>query len=358
MHPATVSIASGGLLFRALRRAGATTQDTVRPGRSILVLVLVTWVPLAVFSALEGTLWGGGVEVPFLRDPSVHARLLVALPLLVIGEALISRTAQGAITLIRERQLLAESELPALDARVEQVVRERDSWPVELLILALTAALLWFARDTLRAERVLPHTSWLGVPGGAGALSRAGWWYFVMSAFVSNVFALRWIWWLFIWTRFLLGFLRPRLLVNPGHPDQHGGLAFLTLVQSAFAPVFAALAATMSGRLWYEMLYDGATLKGVEAPIVVVLALAVLVMFLPLLLFPARTSEPLLGNADPSTLADFATAYTAVRQMKPVALDVRRALPAILLVAAPFLPLLLTVMSLKDILSRALKLLM
>lgn len=387
MHPATVSIAANGLVFRALRGVGATSADTVRPFRSVLLLFLLTWVPLAVLTLLDGTFMGTAVQVPFLRDPAVQARLLAALPLLLIAEAKVSRVAQMALALIGERRLLPEADMPALDARVDQLVRERDSWPVELLIIVGTVVLMWFSKDAILAERMGAHTSWLG---DGGALSRAGWWYFLVSGVVVNVIGMRWIWWLFIWTRFLVGFLRPRLVVSPGHPDLHGGLAFLTMVQSGFAPVLAALAATVSGRLGLELLYDGATLAAVKVPAAVVVVLAVLVMFLPLLLFvgrvlgekkrallqydglgqqlvagferkwlgAARTDEPLLGSGDPSTYTDYVAVYASLRQMQPSPLDVRRAIPATLLVAAPFLPLLFTELSLKELLLRMLKLVM
>jgi hypothetical protein len=385
MHPATVSIASGGLVFRALRRLGATSEDTVRPFRSILLVLLVTWVPLAVLSLLEGTLQGGAVEVPFLRDPAAQARLLLALPLLLIGEAKVSRVAQQALGLIRERGLLPERDLPALDARVDQLLRDRDSLVVELLILVASVALLWLSRDAQVTERMGTHTSWLGSEAG---LSRAGWWYFMVSMVVANVMGARWIWWFFIWTRFLVGFLRPRLVVSPGHPDLHGGLAFLTMVQSGFAPVLAALAATVAGRLGFELLYDRATLATVRIPALVVLLLAGIVMFVPLLLFTGRmaalkrralwhydalgqqlvagferkwlgaerTDEPLLGSADPSTYTDYIAVYASLRQMQPTPLDVRHALGAMVLVAVPFVPLLFTEMSLKDIVMRMVKL--
>jgi hypothetical protein len=320
----------------------------------------------------------------------VHARLLVAVPLLILADVVVSRMARTSIEIIRTRRLIADEELPALDAALERLVRARDSIVVDVLIIALVAAALWFSRDALVAGRVLPHTSWIGTGGGTPVLSRAGWWYYVVSFFVSGVLALRWAWWIFIWTRFVVGFLRPRLVVSPGHPDQHGGLAFLTIMQGAFALVFTALAATVAGRLGYEMLYEGATLAQVRMPAIVVVVFALLVMFGPLLLFAGRlgklkrralmgydalgqrlvgdfdhkwlgaprTDTPLLGDPDPSTLADFATSYTAVRQMRPMPIDIRRAVAPIVTVAAPFLPLLLVTMSVADIVKRMLKLLM
>jgi hypothetical protein len=279
------------------------------------------------------------------------------------------------------------SELPALDDRATQLVRERDAWPVDLVIIAGTVAAMWLGKEAILAERIGAHTSWLG---SGEVLSRAGWWYFMVSAVVLNVIGLRWLWWVFVWTRFLVGFLRRHLVVSPGHPDLHGGLAFLTMVQSGFGPPLTALAATVSGRLGFELLYDGATLDVVKVPAAVVMVLAFVVMFLPLLLFSgrilgrkrramlqydalgqqlvagfeqkwlgaARTDEPLLGSSDPSTYTDYIAVYASLREMKPSPLDVRRALPALVMVAAPFLPLLLTELSLKEIALRMLKLVM
>jgi hypothetical protein len=385
MHPATVSIAADGLAFRALRSMGATSADAVRPFRSVLLLLLVTWLPLAVLTLIEGAFMGTAVEVPFLRDPAVQARLLVALPLLLIAEAKVSRVAQMTLGCIRERGLVPAAELPALDARVDQLARERDSWVVGVLILVGTVGLMWFARHDIVAERMGTHTSWLGA---GGTLSWAGRWHFMVSGAVVNVIGVRWLWWVVIWTRFLVGFLQPRLVVSPGHPDLHGGLAFLTFVQASFAPVFASLAATVSGQLGLELILGGTTLDGVKLPVAVVLLLAALVMFLPLLLFvgrlkavkrralleydalgqqlvasferkwlgAARTDAPLLSSSDPSTYTDFVAVYASLHQMQTSALDARAAVPALLLVAAPFVPLLFTEMSLKEIVLRMLQL--
>ena len=41
--------------------------------------VVITWVPLLLISVLEGRAWGS-VEVPFLINFEVHARMLLALP--------------------------------------------------------------------------------------------------------------------------------------------------------------------------------------------------------------------------------------------------------------------------------------
>jgi len=177
--------------------------------------------------------------------------------------------------------------MPALDDRVAQLVRERDSWLVDLIIIVGTVAAMWLAKGAIVAERMGAHTSWLG---SGEVLSRAGWWYChgercrrQRDRRAVALVALH-------LTRFLVGFLRPRLVVSPGHPDLHGGLA----VPDDGAVRVRAGADLGLGhgvrRLGFELLYDGATLDVVKLPAAVVMLLAVLVMFLPLLMFSGRIS--------------------------------------------------------------------
>jgi hypothetical protein len=47
------------------------------------LIALATSVPLLVLSFASGAALGHGVDVPFLRDPTVYTRYLVALPILM-----------------------------------------------------------------------------------------------------------------------------------------------------------------------------------------------------------------------------------------------------------------------------------
>ena len=48
------------------------------------MLTVLAWVPLLLLSAVQGYAWGG-VTVPFLYDIELHARLLLAMPILLVG---------------------------------------------------------------------------------------------------------------------------------------------------------------------------------------------------------------------------------------------------------------------------------
>jgi hypothetical protein len=384
MTSVSVSLDSGGLVSTALGRLGLVRNGALRAGRASAIVIAVAWFPLLILTALDGTLLGG-VEVPFLRDPAVHARLLLALPLLLVSELIVIAAMRRCLGEVQERGILAPGSGPALDEAIAKFVRRRDSRLVELLIVGGTFAFIWAAHEAVVAERAGQVSSWMAEGDG---LSRAGAWYFYVSLYVSFVMGLRWVWRITVWTLFLLGFLRRNLRPHTGHPDNHAGLASLTQVQGAFAFAIAALAVTVSGRLMHEVMYSGLPLKATIAPAGIVIAFAALVMFGPLLLFAPivararrralvgydrlgqemlsafearwlgkQSDGQLLGDADPSSLIDFAGAYDEVRKTKPVPLDIRRALPALLVVALPFLPLLLQAMSLGELLKRVLKLL-
>src|SRR5262245_35697655 len=80
--PYDFSVILGGPLFQLFRgaRLSGTALELLR--RRLIAITLFAWLPLLVLSTLGGTAWGQAVRVPFLADIEVHARFLLALPLL------------------------------------------------------------------------------------------------------------------------------------------------------------------------------------------------------------------------------------------------------------------------------------
>ena len=66
-------------------RWAPTAAIVASPHRRALLLAAVCWLPLALLSSASG-LATGGVDLPFLADFEVHARFLLALPLLILAE--------------------------------------------------------------------------------------------------------------------------------------------------------------------------------------------------------------------------------------------------------------------------------
>src|SRR5690242_8866326 len=84
------SLVLGGPLYQLLVRSRLSTPTLQLMGRRIAVFILVTWVPPAVLSAIQGTFLRGAA-VPFLYDLSVHVKFLVSLPLLLLAEVIVHR---------------------------------------------------------------------------------------------------------------------------------------------------------------------------------------------------------------------------------------------------------------------------
>jgi hypothetical protein len=57
--------------------------------RRVIVLALFAWLSLLVLSIVEGYAWGESVKLPFLMDVDVHARFLLALPILNFTERIV-----------------------------------------------------------------------------------------------------------------------------------------------------------------------------------------------------------------------------------------------------------------------------
>src|SRR5882762_657738 len=80
--------------------------------RTAISLAALTWLPLLVFSSIEG-LALGGARIPFLYDISAHARFLVAVPILVLAEIPIGRRLREVAKHFLEAGLVREEEQKA-----------------------------------------------------------------------------------------------------------------------------------------------------------------------------------------------------------------------------------------------------
>src|SRR4051794_33582588 len=79
------SLMLGGPLYQLYLRARLSTPPLGLVHRRVVIISLVCWLPLLLLSLAAGHALGG-VDVPFLRDVEVHARFLVALPMLIVAE--------------------------------------------------------------------------------------------------------------------------------------------------------------------------------------------------------------------------------------------------------------------------------
>src|SRR5215831_13683950 len=86
--PEDFSLVLGGPLYQLMLRTGLIRPPLGHIGARLAVITLAAWLPPAVLSVFAGR-FVSGVNVPFLFDYEVQARLLFALPLMILAELLV-----------------------------------------------------------------------------------------------------------------------------------------------------------------------------------------------------------------------------------------------------------------------------
>ena len=385
--PANFSLVLGGPLFQIWRRARLAGDALQLLHRRIVVLTLLAWVPLLVLSVREGRAWGGSVALPFLNDIEMHARLLLAMPLLIAAELIVHRQLRPIVAQFVERGLIPDAARPAFDAAVASAMRLRNSIWAEAVLIVLVygigVALLW------RTFIALDVSGWHGMSvDGRWRPSMAGWWAALVSLPVFQFLLVRWYFRMFVWARFLWQVSRLNITLIPTHPDRCGGLGFLGPISTILSPLLLAQGTLVAGMMANRIFYTGARLTDFGLDLVGVVVWMMLVVLGPLLVFGVRLEvskragllaygalaqryvrdfdrkwlragappdEPLVGSADLQSLADLGTSFDVVREMRWVPFTWPTVLQLIGITLLPVLPLTLTMLSLRDLLERVLR---
>jgi hypothetical protein len=385
--PYDFSVVLGGPLFQLVARARLSGDALELVRRRIIVISLFAWLPLLILSVLGGRAWGDAVRVPFLMDIAVHVRFLLALPLLIVAELVVHQRMRPVVRQFLERGLIPDASRARFDAAMASALRLRNSVLAEVLLIAFVYLVgvlyLWPQHVALNVP------TWYAVPTGGGRqLSPAGWWFVYASLPLFQFILLRWYFRLFIWIRFLWQVTRSRLSLVPTHPDRAGGLGFLSLTVTAFMPLLMPHGALLAGTIANRIFFEGARLPDFKVELVVVLAFLLLVVLGPLLLFTphlalarrvglreygtlaqryvrefddkwlrgrAPADEPLVGSADIQSLADLGNSFELVRSMRVVPFTRDVVLQLAVITLLPVVPLLLTMVSLEELLKTLLK---
>jgi len=385
--PDDFSLVAGGPLFRLWRRTGLAGDDMQVPHRRILFAVALIWLPLLLLSMVDGRAWGAAVVVPFLRDVETHARMLVAVPLLILAEVRIHRELPSILRCFVDRGLISAAERPRFDAAVASAIGLRNSATVELILLVLVYAVgMLIIR---RTQFALDAETWYAATvDGRWQLTYAGWWGAFVSQPVVQFLCVRWFFRLGVWGRFLWQVSRIPMNLQPAHPDCTAGLHFIALTERACWTLMLGMGAVLSGMIANKILYTGANLLEFKVEIVGMVALLSFLVFGPMLAFTPKllqvkhhgvaeygrlgqryasefdrkwirgedpAGEPLLGSADIQSLADLRNSFVVVKDIRWTPFDVWDVVTLTAFTLIPLAPLLLTVFSVEELLDRLLK---
>ena len=388
--PADFSIVLGGPLFQLLRRAHVSGNALELVRRRMVVIAAFAWLPLLVLALIGGRAFGNAVAVPFLKDIEVHARFLVALPLLIVAELVVHTRMRTIASEFVVRRLVTPETTERFRDAVRAAVRLRNSVVAEvtmvLIVYALGIPVLW------RQVAALDVPTWYvdPTPGRVG-LTAAGIWLVFISVPLLQFLLLRWYFRLIVWLRFLWQVARIPLEVSAMHADRMAGFGFLAGTAFAFVPLAMAHGALLAGVIANRIFYLGAALTDSKIEVALVVGFLMLLVFGPLTVFahqasvakrtalrvygrlaqryvsdfertwlpkglPAEASP--LGSGDIQSLADLSNSLETVRSTRLVPITRQAVMTLVVATLVPIAPLLLTVIPAEELARRLLKLVM
>ncbi len=347
--------------------------------RQLVVATGVAWAPLIVLAAIESLV---GRNEPLLRDLSIHARLLIALPLFLVAERVLDHSCRVTVARLFEEGFIGDAQRPRMLAILRAVERWRDSrWPETVLLAGAVVAGIG-ALSGWTAPAGVIH----GVSQSRYSVVRV--WYALvslpLSQFIFGRVLFRWG----LWIRVLCGLARVPLRLVPWHADRRGGIGFLKIPSFSYcAIVLFAVSSTLCAGWSTKILHEGATIE-MFRPLFyafvlfgAVLAFAPLLAFVPQLIgarlrgrreFGALVTAygrafgerwlggdrpGLLGTPDIQSLSDLSSSYREnVDGMMPFLFTARDAVALFVASQLPAIPLLLTQLPAREVLSRILRL--
>ncbi|MCQ8102580.1 hypothetical protein NP590_00575 [Methylomonas sp. SURF-2] len=383
------SLVQGGPLFQLFVRSRLSTDALGWLKRRILFLILLTWLPLLILSLLSGQATGSGVRVSFLYDLEMHMRFLVALPLLLQAEWVIHNRLRPVVAQFIERGIITPQNRARFDACIQSALRWRNSLLIEIALVVLVFTLghrFFFEQNTLNTS------IWYAIGATAELqLSPAGVWLAYISLPVYQFIFLRWLFRICVWAWFLWAVSRLDLYLVSTHPDKAGGLGFLGQSAVAFMPFLLAQGALLSAMIAERILYQGSELMAFKQEIAAFIVFLLILVLGPLSVFApklaqvkrqgllsygalasryvrefdnkwlrggADSEESFIGSADIQSLADLNNSFEVVKSMQILPFGRQTVIQLALVVLLPLLPLLLTIISLEELVKRLVSILL
>jgi hypothetical protein len=370
-------LARAGFAHALATRLGLEPPTPARRLIKVSLLVVATWLPLVILSALSGHAWSGRVAIPLLLDPVVHSRFLFVVPVLELAQIFVEKSLRVQMRHFLDSGLIPERQRPEYRSVVADVTRLRNAPAVEgaLLILAVAFSMLLRTIGSVRIQ----GSNWQRL---GDTFTPAGWWYVLVSLPVLYFFLLCWAWLFLLWAWFLFRTSRLDLELTATHPDRAGGLGFLGWGMASFALVVLAISAVLSGSLAREIIHAGSSLGDIKYHVIIFVIIVMVVLHAPLLVYtgrlarcrfrglldfgaliwahdhefdekwiknPSSKRETLLGSRDVASLGAIPRAFEHIDRMFLMPFDKKASLVLVLAAIVPMVPLLGTSVSLGEI---------
>ncbi|NNE03725.1 MAG: hypothetical protein HKN52_11255 [Eudoraea sp.] len=373
------SLVSGGLIYSITK----VFRKKAKPGKewthTALALAIITWVPLCAMALIGGTLRVDDASINFFEDFLMHSRFLLVVPFLILIEKILDRSFVNYIK--NTDDLIPDAQQLKFNILVKRLNKLTDSFIPEIVMLVIvyaTIIITWNITPDLAMGRnyILNDTG--------NELSPAGWYYLIISMPIFQMLLFRWVWRWFVWLYSIISISKYKLLVDPLNADQMAGLEYLNMLPLMFSFIVMAPSVILSTIIGIEIIYNDATLRAYSFQIIFYIFLFPIILYAPLAVFMpfllrAKSSgiykfgtllrkhnvdyvnkwivnfqtnkDKLLGSVDHSSLSDMNGSYAPVSNIKLIPIDLKLVFLSIIFNIIPYIPLLFTYYSVKDLIN-------
>lgn len=375
-----LSLLRGGPFYRAQLAIGLINEGEWNHTKRVIIAIAVGWVPLVLLTAF----FNRSGLASLLTSYRIYSRMLIAVPVLLLGQHLMESRFRMTVQAIVDAQLLGEADLKRMYEIIASLIRLRDSFIPEAMVVVLLVA-----HTVTGFKNQVDIVPWLsyGTPPDIH-LTVAGWYAVLVSTTIFQFLLGLSLWKWLLWTIFTFRLSRLDLNLVAIHPDGHGGLGFFGLVPVAFAPISFATVAVIGSTWRHEILEHGAKLMSFKLDAIVLLIIVAIVALGPLAFFTPRLAElrrqgildySVLGQIqgtefhdkwvrnragqeanfldapESSTLTDYGASYANIAKLKPFPMDQATLIALAISVTLPMLPAVLAVIPLSVVLEDLLK---
>jgi hypothetical protein len=275
------ALVRGDLPFRLQRRLGLIPPDGLGLVRRAVFWSMLGWLPVVLWAWYAGRVLPGGTAEPMLAHFGIHARLLVAVPLLILAEGPAHALAGRPLRHLVESGVVRAEGMGDFRAVLAGVAKLRDSTVPWIVIVGIVIAFATTSEVVHHAHEII----WAAEASAPGSAGFGGLWYLYVGRSIFLVLALGWLWRLVLLTVLFWRIARLDLSLVPTHPDRAGGIGFLQWLPAAFAPVVLAISIVVASRLAHDAVYHELALRSMRVHMIVFVVVSVVLFLLPLLAF-------------------------------------------------------------------------
>ena len=261
--------------------------------RRALFFCLLAWLPLVVWAMITGRAFDSVTGEPLLQHYSVHARFLLALPALILGERVARSTLKRLLPRFVDMGLVSEEKVPAFGQIIADLLRLRNATLPWVALVGVIAASAFVPETSLHLEEL----NWAKEGQGLGF---GGWWFLLVSRPIYQLFLFSWLW------RVVLLFVMFRRIAKlgldliPAHPDRLGGLGFIATTPRGFGPFAFAVSCVTASKWAHDIAWHGVHVSELKIHGAIFIVLIVALCLFPLIVF-----FPLLKKAKRKGIAEY-----------------------------------------------------